>query len=78
MADQRFSFVSDKEVAETRGKRVPVSTQRHTLWSRNVSLPTCISNNELNMDDDKDDDLLLVKACEDYEKSVSVSVVLKM
>ena len=36
MADQRFSFVSDKEVAETRGKRVPVTTQRHTLWSRNV------------------------------------------
>ena len=25
-----------KEVAETRGKRVPVTTQRHTLWSRNV------------------------------------------
>ena len=36
MADQRFSFVSDKEVAGTRGKRVAVTTQRHTLWSRNV------------------------------------------
>ena len=38
-----------------------------------VDSPTCISNNKLNMDDDKDGDLMLVKACEDYEKSVSVS-----
>ena len=34
------------------------------------------SNNvELNMDHDKDNELMLVKACEDYEKSVSVSNV---
>ena len=37
MADVRFSFVSDKEVAEARENyRVPLSTKRHTLWSRNI------------------------------------------
>ena len=36
MANVRFSFVSDKEVAEARENRVPLSTKRHTLWSRNV------------------------------------------
>ena len=36
MAQARFSFVSDKEVAEARENRVPLSTKRHTLWSRNV------------------------------------------
>ena len=29
MADVRFSFVSDKEVAEARENRVPLSTKRH-------------------------------------------------
>ena len=36
MANVRFSFVSDKEVAEARKNRVSLSTKRHTLWSRNV------------------------------------------
>ena len=36
MADVRFSFVSDKEIAEARENRVPLSTKRHILWSRNV------------------------------------------
>ena len=36
MADQRFSFVSDKEVAETREKRVPVTTQKNVFeqWAK--------------------------------------------
>ena len=51
-----------------------LSSSKRGLLSSNeksiaVSSPTCISNNELNMDDD----LMLVKACEDYEKIVSVS-----
>ena len=29
MANVRFSFVSDKEVAEARENRVPLSTKRH-------------------------------------------------
>ena len=36
MADVRFSFVSDKEVAEARENRVPLSTKIHAMWSRNV------------------------------------------
>ena len=36
MADLRFSFVSDKEVAEARENRVPLSTKIHAMWSRNV------------------------------------------
>ena len=32
MANVRFSFVSDKQVAEVRENRVPSATKRHTLW----------------------------------------------
>ena len=45
---------------------VPSSSQKNVA----VSSLSCVSNNiEPNKDDD--DDLLLMKACEDYEKSVS-------
>ena len=36
MADHRFSFVSDKEVAEAKEKRVPLTTQRHTFYIHSV------------------------------------------
>ena len=39
MDDGRFSFVSDKEVAESRENRVPSNTKRHTLWSTSVYIP---------------------------------------
>ena len=32
MANVRFSFVSDKQVAAVRENRVPSATKRHTLW----------------------------------------------
>lgn len=36
MAENRFAFVTEKNVQNVRENRTPLNTQKHTMWSRNV------------------------------------------